>query len=202
MPTFYFRRAGVLHRLLALTIVINAGLRISIGLASAASCSPTQSDYLGPYYVSGMPVLKNINRFGKPGEPLIVSGLVRSTAGKQEAIANARLEVWQTDGQGAYHPAGQGNKSDYADSKLDMRGTVVTNASGRFSFRTVVPGAYRPRPPHFHYRITAPGYKTLITQHYVREAGRKSGVSCRSAEIDQSAKPALFPAPTIFLQTE
>ena len=170
-----------------------------IGAASAASCSPTKSDYLGPFYVSGMPVLKNLNRFGEPGEKLLVTGTIRS-ASDRSPIANARIEVWQTDGKGRYHPQGQGKRSKYKDRDLDLRGTVISDEDGRFEFETVVPGTYRPRPRHFHYRITAPGHRTLVTQHYVREGKRMPGGKCRSAHVTRTGGQAKYAAPDIFLR--
>ena len=111
--------------------------------AAASGCIPTATDFLGPFFVSGMPIAEDINRFGKAGEPLTVSGIVRSAAGDNRPIANARIEIWQTDGSGRYYPENNGARSDYKDTELDMRGAVVTDANGRYSFRTVVPGAER-----------------------------------------------------------
>ena len=167
-------------------------------------CVPTRADHPGPYYVSGMPVSENINRFGKPGEPLEVSGFARSSAPGFAPVAGARVEVWQADGDGDYHPHGDGDRADHDDSDLDLRGTVLTDADGRFFFRAVVPGAegFFSRPRHFHYRVTAAGFRELVTQHYVRENGTAPGGPCRSAEVVREGEVATFSAPDIFLQLE
>lgn len=178
------------------------------GRAEASACAPTKSDDLGPYYVADMPVLEDINRFGRPGEPLEVSGVVRSAAEGHSPVAGANLEVWHADGEGKYHPGDiftDGARGDYDDKDLDLRGTVLTDKDGRYAYRTVVPGGYGfslfRRPPHFHYRISAPGFRMLVTQHYIIEGGRASEDACRSAEVERGGG-AKFAAPDIFIQPE
>ncbi len=164
----------------------------------AEECIPTVSDALGPYYVSGMPVLENLNRFGKPGEPLLVKGRILSATSRNGVAA--RIEVWQTDGEGRYYPEGNGRRTGYLDSQLDMRGTVLSDAAGNFSFNTVVPSNYGSRPPHIHYRISAPGYRLLITQHYIHTRNNNAGGPCRGARLISGNEGRQFPAPDIYLR--
>jgi len=177
-------------------------------LASCArvdeGCVPTAADGPGPYYVAGTEVTENLNSLGKPGKPLIVRGSVLSAAAGNPPIANAQIEVWQTDGRGDYHPAGDGHVSDYDDSAVDMRGTVVTDDSGSYQFATVVPGGYFPRPRHFHYLITAPDHATLVTQLYVTGDGvlRQPGEPCRHASIEETDAGLRYAAPNIYLLPE
>ena len=164
-------------------------------------CVPTQSDHLGPFYVSNMPVLQDLNRYGKEGEGLVVKGLILSAAEGNSPVANARIEVWQADANGDYHPAGNGTADDYSDKELDLRGTVISGEDGRYSFRTVIPGkeGLFGRPKHFHYRITALGHRELVTQHYLSENGDQPGGKCRSMALESSDGVSLFPAPIIYL---
>ena len=184
-------------------LVMMAALAVPGG-AAANECVPTESDFLGPFYVSGMPIAGDINRFGKPGESLSVTGVVRSAAADNSPIANARIEIWQTDGAGRYYPENNGARSDYKDTELDMRGAVVTDADGRYSFRTVIPGEEGRigRPKHIHYRLTAAGHRPLVTQHYVAENGKMPGGPCRSAEIVRRGGVARFVAPDIYLRSK
>ncbi|XP_035663280.1 protocatechuate 3,4-dioxygenase beta chain-like [Branchiostoma floridae] len=50
------------------------------------------------------------------------------------------------------------------------RGKVITDPQGRYSFITIMPGKYGwgwyTRPAHVHFRVTAPGRRTLVTQMY------------------------------------
>ena len=152
---------------------------------AADACAPTAKDYLGPFYVSGTPVLNDLNRFGKPGVALRVSGRVLSAADGHAPVAGARIEVWQTDSTGRYHPEGNGKAGDYADGDIDMRGTVVADGEGRFNFLTVVPGRYPPRARHIHYRISAAGFRPLVTQHYLSEGEAVPEILAQIREDDE-----------------
>ena len=168
--------------------------------ATANECAPTKRDSLGPYYVSGTPVLETLNRFGNPGEPMRITGEIRSSEPPYPPVPGARIEIWQTDGRGDYHPRGNGDVSDYPDRDIDMRGTVISGTDGGFSVLSLYPADYGSRPPHIHYRISAAGHRTLVTQHYPDYRGSRR--PCRSADVDRSGALAHFRAPTIFLRPE
>ncbi len=170
--------------------------------AIAQDCVPTQSDALGPYYVSNAPRTDNFNRHRRPGDPLRVTGLVRSAGKDQPSLQGATVEVWQTDGAGDYYPESNGDAADYKPTAVDLRGTVLTGADGQYDFRTVAPGAYGFRPRHFHYRISAPGPRTLVTQFYVTGDGfvRQPGAPCRHAPIVGDGEDRRYEAPTVYLE--
>lgn len=170
--------------------------------AVGEGCIPTRSDYLGPYYVSGTAETNILNRLGRPGEPLAVTGRILSAASDRKPLAGAKLEVWQTDGEGSYYPQGAGEAADYLPSELDLRGAVRTDIEGRYRFTTVVPGNYFPRPRHFHYRITLADHRPLITQLYVTGDGsiQQPGGKCRHAPLQQTVQGLLYDAPDIYLQ--
>ena len=168
--------------------------------AWSEACAPTAGDSLGPYYVSGTPVVESLNRFGKQGEPMRIMGSVRSSEAPYSPLSGARVELWQVDGRGRYHPRGDGAYSDYGERDVDMRGTVITDGEGRFTVMSLVPPGYGFRPPHIHYRITAPGHRPLVTQHYPDAGETRDG--CRTAPVDRSGDVALFVAPTIYLRPE
>ncbi len=145
-------KAPSLRATFRLSAVMAAALVTSCASADEG-CVPTAADSLGPYYVAGSVITENLNRHEKSGQSLTVGGSVLSAAPGHPSIANARIEIWQTDGEGNYHPAGNGHVSDYADSAVDMRGTVITDGPGPYQCATVMPGDYFPRPRHFLHRV-------------------------------------------------
>jgi protocatechuate 3,4-dioxygenase beta subunit len=127
-----------------------------------------------------------------------IAGQVFNAAAPDMPVAGAMLELWQTDGSGRYFPEANGDKSDFRNEDLDMRGTLVTDAMGRFDVLSVFPKEYWPRPPHIHYRISAAGFRPLITQHYLDTSPRDR--PHRTANVDRSQSPALFAAPPFYIQ--
>ena len=47
-----------------------------------------------------------------------------------------------------------------------MRGIIITNENGYYTFESILPGYYSGRPRHFHYKITTPSGTELVTQCY------------------------------------
>lgn len=83
-------------------------------------------------------------------------------------LAGALVEVWQVDERGDYSLVGA--KRD--DPSCLLRASVRTDDQGRYAFRTVLPGEYPGRPRHIHYRVSAKGYATRVTQlYFAREGG-------------------------------
>ncbi len=116
-------------------------------------CEPTREDHLGPFYEPNAPVRSSV------GQGYLLSGAVRSAA-DCSAIAAARIEFWLTGPDGHYDDA--------------HRATVLADSSGGYRFESNFPRAYSGRPPHIHIRVSAPGFRTLVTQHYP-EQGQTGG---------------------------
>ena len=134
--------------------------------AEKQNCGITAEVTEGPYYVSGVPELKDgqLNFTGLPGTPLTVSGYVYEGLGDGKPIPNAIVEMWQTDDKGNYHPTGNGPAAQYASADLALRGFVKTDANGFYRFTTIYPGEYSGRTRHIHIKIKAPGKEELTTQ--------------------------------------
>jgi len=115
-------------------------------------CVPTAEDAEGPFYKPG--ALERLST----GSGLAISGEVRSYPGCRP-IPGARVEWWHADRSGLY-----------VDS---LRGMQKTGATGGYAFTTSPPGIYPGRPPHIHFKVSAPGHKPLTTQIYLR-GGEKS----------------------------
>ena len=115
-----------------------------------ADCEPTRPDMLGPFYEPNAPVRTSV------GSGYVLSGAVLA-AGGCEPVRDARIEFWLANPEGEYDDA--------------HRATVPAGAGGEYRFESNVPVPYDGRPPHIHIRVTAPGYRELVTQHYP-EAGQ------------------------------
>ena len=127
-----------------------------------------------------------------------IVGQVMNASAPDQPVANARLELWQTDGTGQYYPEANGDYSDYDDAEVDMRGTLFTDETGRFEVMSLFPAEYEPRPSHIHYWIRAEGFRSLVTQHYLDTSpGNRPH---RTAAVDRSGTHAVLFAPTIYLE--
>lgn len=187
------------RRFLTFSAALPSLLGLSVGRARAEEpMAPTAPDMEGPFYVANTPVVTNLNRFGKPGEPMRIVGRVMNAASPDQPVPGARLEIWQTDGTGRYHPQKNGDYADFRDDEIDLRGTVIADEAGRFDVMSVFPREYWPRPPHIHYWVRAAGFRPLVTQHYLDTSPRDR--PHRTAQVLRDQSPALYPAPPIFIE--
>jgi hydroxyquinol 1,2-dioxygenase len=141
----------------------------------------TETTVLGPFYVGEHRVTPhgaNISE-GIDGEVMFVQSRVTDLAGKP--LAGAEIDVWHADDDGFY----DSQKADYAAHGPSLRARFVTDADGRFSFRTILPCSYpiptdgpvgdlitatqrHPmRPAHVHFLVKAEGYEPLITHVFL-----------------------------------
>lgn len=109
------------------------------------TCTPTEPDMLGPFYKSGAPVRSSV------GKDYVLSGKVKSSF-DCAPIKGALIEFWLV---------GPGAKYDD-----DHRAAVFSDGTGSYRFESNVPEPYVGRPPHIHIKVSAAGFKTLVTQHY------------------------------------
>lgn len=115
---------------------------------------------------------KNARKNGEPiGERIIVAGRVVDE--NEDPVPDALIEIWQANACGRYV-----HEADQHDAPLDPNflgaGRCVTDAQGRYEFRTIKPGAYpwrnHPnawRPNHIHLSLFGTDFSTrLVTQMY------------------------------------
>jgi protocatechuate 3,4-dioxygenase beta subunit len=115
---------------------------------ASSHCIPTAEDVLGPFYQPDAPIRSSV------GKGYTLSGTVLSAA-DCSPVTGARIELWLAGPNGNYDDA--------------HRATLYPDEKGRYSFESNFPPPYSSRPPHIHVRVTASGYKTLVTQHYPKQ---------------------------------
>jgi hydroxyquinol 1,2-dioxygenase len=141
----------------------------------------TETTVLGPFYVGehkAMPHGSDISPT-LDGERMFVQSRVTDLAGKP--LANVPVDVWHADDDGYY----DSQKPTYETDGPSSRARFITDADGRFYFRTILPCSYpiptdgpvgemilqtrrHPmRPAHVHFLVAAPGYEPLITHVFI-----------------------------------
>jgi protocatechuate 3,4-dioxygenase beta subunit len=161
--------------------------------SSAADCGLTVGTTEGPYYITSTPELTDgdLNYTGLPGDPIRVNGHVYGGEDTSSPVAGARIEIWQTDGGGAYHPAANGDMSQYAAADIALRGYVVSDQGGAYTFTSIYPGYYPGRTRHIHVRASAGGFGGVVTQIIV-PAKAGDGTTPETDDIAQSLPSCNF----------
>jgi len=148
----------------------------------------TPADYEGPFY----PVTKQLDIDNNltqvkgqagvaKGDILNMSGVVVNTKG--EAQQNLIIEIWQTDPEGRYKHPGDSTPGE-RDPNFQYWGAAITDKDGAFTFKTVVPGAYEPRPAHIHYKVLKDGKVILTSQIYFMKPSDKTRLPSMTSGIE------------------
>ncbi len=130
--------------------------------------APTPRMTEGPFYPTSFPrdTDGDLTRVegraaAAKGTVLDVSGRVLDRGGAPRA--GARVEIWQCDAQGEYHHVG----GREGDPGFQGFGAVLTDADGRYAFRTIRPVPYPGRTPHIHFTVVEGGKRRLTSQMFV-----------------------------------
>ena len=141
----------------------------------------TETTVLGPFYVGehkptphGTDISASL-----PGERMFVQSRVTDLAGKP--LAGVPVDIWHADDDGYY----DSQRPSYETEGPSSRARFITDADGRFFFRTILPCSYpiptdgpvgemilqvrrhAMRPAHVHFLVNAPGYEPLVTHVFI-----------------------------------
>ena len=126
-------------------------LRATPECADDDDATPPQTE--GPYYTPDTPERFSLLEPGVAGTKLMLGGQVLATDCRP--VARALLDFWQADAGG-----------EYDNSGYRLRGHQFTDAQGRYSLETIMPGLYPGRTRHIHVKVQAPDRPVLTTQVY------------------------------------
>ena len=129
---------------------------------SVVVCNHSTEDAYGqgPFYTANAPNIINnqLANLNELGTRIIISGQVFNLE-CTEVIPNTEIDIWHANDAGFYDNTG-----------YNLRGKTTSNSQGFYIFETIKPGLYlngsNYRPSHIHFKITPPGFSTLITQLY------------------------------------
>lgn len=164
----HMTRRGLLARLTTL-----AGAWIFGSPASAAGRTPSATE--GPFYPSPAMRLPDMDN-----DLVKVAGRLRQAGGEvihltgrvmdrnAAPLPGLRIEIWQCDVNGKYLHPGDRRGVDY-DTGFQGFGHDITDAEGRYGFRTIKPTPYPGRTPHIHVKVVKGEDEILTTQFYLSD---------------------------------
>lgn len=160
--------AGLIATSSVATIAADDPSPAPLDVAEALVVTPSQGE--GPYYPVELPQdhdvdLTVVTGAAAPalGQPLVIDGWLLTSMGTP--VEDAVVEIWQTDYQGIYLHPQDPLFSDH-DAGFQGYGESATDASGSWSFRTILPEIYGGRPRHIHAKVKVDGETVLTTQIY------------------------------------
>lgn len=151
---------------------------LTSGARAAMQLEPTPAQSAGPFYPTEPPLDDDPNFTRVRGALGVAQGRITDLSGRLldragRPISATRIEIWQCDATGRYHhPLDRGG---VRDPNFQGFGRTVTDADGRYRFRTIRPVPYPGRTPHIHLAVFPPGEPPFITQLYVRGEPRNAG---------------------------
>jgi protocatechuate 3,4-dioxygenase beta subunit len=182
------RRRQAIFALSALGVAPLAGAQ-----AGARRATPSQS--LGPFYprnAGERPKQTDADLLTFDGDRLLSRGVPLYLTGRTldrrgNPIGQAEVEIWQCDANAVYHHPAGGAESE-RDPHFQGYGRALTEADGRFHFRTIRPVPYPGRTPHIHLRIAPRSGGVLATQLYLPdEPGNARDFLFRQLSGDEQA---------------
>jgi len=137
--------------------------------------APTPRLTEGPFYPNTLPADSDADLTHVAGRANAAQGTVLDVSGRVvdrggRPRAGAKVEIWQCDATGQYHHVGEREGS--GDDNFQGYGAVVTDAEGRYAFRTIKPVPYPGRTPHIHFTVQESGRRKLTSQIFIEGEAR------------------------------
>ena len=146
-------------------------------------CRITTATVEGPYFID-QKIIRSDIREKQSGVPLELELRVANANSRCRPIGGALVSIWHCNAQGEYsgylfndpnefpNLKGSNEKGHVQeqDSERWLRGAQVSDAEGKVTFQTIVPGWYTPRAAHIHVRVFMGDNRTMTTQLYFPQA--------------------------------
>ena len=157
--------------------LISAGVAAAFGARGAfAQALATAVTGDGPYYPDRLPLdtdndLLVVNDGITPAVGEIAHFGGRLLAENGAPVRGAVIEIWQSDVNGSYIHT-DGRNDGKLDGNFQGYGRFLTDAEGRYYFRTIKPVPYtlqgQFRAPHIHVAVSKAGKRIMATQALVK----------------------------------
>lgn len=161
------------HSGLRRRLVLGGSATLLSAPIAAAQRALTPSQMLGPFYPVTPPLHQDNDLTRVEGRSARATGQIADLSGRVldldgRPLAGLRVEIWQCDANGRYrHPRDRGDVEE--DPNFQGFGHTVTDADGRYRFRTIRPVPYPGRTPHIHAAVIQEGARPFVTQIYVAD---------------------------------
>ena len=131
----------------------------------------TPSQTIGPFFHKALLRAggNDLTTHGAAGERVVIEGRVLD--GDGAVVSDAMVEIWQANAAGNYQHRDNA-QGTATDARFPGFGRTGTDAEGRFSFRTIKPGAVREagdftQAPHINVTVFARGLlRQVVTRIY------------------------------------
>jgi protocatechuate 3,4-dioxygenase beta subunit len=114
---------------------------------------PTVRQTEGPFYKPRSPQRADLIEAGAKARPVELRGYVLTRT--CQPMPRVLVDLWHSDEAGEYDNRG-----------FRYRGHILTDAQGRYRFRTILPALYPGRTRHYHVKVLATARPLLTTQLY------------------------------------
>ncbi len=184
------------RHLLALAAVCVSGMYVSTSVWAALK-TPGMTE--GPFYPGPKDLLLDQDNdlttiAGKSG---VAAGILLDVTGRvvdenNRPLKSALVEIWQCNAHGRYHHRGDDNKAPL-DPYFQGFGKTVTDADGRYRFRTIRPVAYPGRVPHVHFKVKSREFGEFTSQFFIEgESGNDRDFLLRSIRNEADRKRVMM----------
>ncbi|MBL8526012.1 MAG: intradiol ring-cleavage dioxygenase [Betaproteobacteria bacterium] len=195
---------------------INSSRRQMLGWATATAgglllppsvwaASKTLGMTEGPFYprAKDLPLDQDNDLTTIAGKSGVAAGVLLDFGGrvvdeKGKPLRNALVEIWQCNAHGRYHDSRDDSRAPL-DPFFQGFGKTVTDAEGRYRFRTIKPVAYPGRTPHIHFKVKSRDFGELTSQVLIDgDPGNAGDFVLRSIRNEADRKRVLMtlnPAP-------